>query len=242
MVDILKWTVVNHLKLNKDKTELLVLCTPLLEALWLKPQRLWRISVLSSISICKWMPMLHMYVKHPKTRFVTSARMSWLKYQLKPSSHLCSRSWTLGMHFYPTYPKNYWYNCKGYRMQQLDALWVFRSMTQSPKHLQVYTGFRIIDFKKLFLTWKALNGEAPDYLWNMLKPKTPVRHLRPASEALLEVPCTVLKTYGDSAFCVQAPKLFNNQLNSLKQQKTRDCFKRSLKTYLYHSVFERLTD
>ena len=97
-----------------------------------------------------------------------------------------------------------------------------------------------IQFKLLLLTWKSLNGEAPTYLRDLLKPKQFTRQLRSSSDSLLEVPRTNLKTYGDRAFSVQAPKLWNALPSFIRLQTTRDSFKRALKTHLFRSAFERL--
>lgn len=96
-----------------------------------------------------------------------------------------------------------------------------------------------IHFKLLLLTWKALNGEAPSYIRDMLRTKEQVRQLRSSHNSQLEVPRTNLKTYGDRAFSVQAPKLWNSLPNSIKLMKTRDSFKKALKTHLFQSAFDR---
>ena len=93
-----------------------------------------------------------------------------------------------------------------------------------------------IDFKILLLTWKALNGQAPGYLASLLTPKHHARELRSSSHQLLEIPRTNLKTYGDRAFCVVAPKLWNCLPESLKCIKSRDSFKSALKTHLFRRL------
>ena len=91
-----------------------------------------------------------------------------------------------------------------------------------------------IQFKVLLLTWKALHSEAPTYIQDMLTPKKHTRQLRSTSDLLLEVPRTNLKTYGDRAFAVYAPKLWNALPSFLKECETKDSFKTALKTYLFH--------
>ena len=65
---------------------------------------------------------------------------------------------------------------------------------------------RII-FKILLITYKALNDLAPIYISNLLNKYVPIRQLRSSSQYLLNVPSSNLKTYGDRAFSVCAPKL-----------------------------------
>ena len=65
-------------------------------------------------------------------------------------------------------------------------------------------------FKVLLLTFKALNNLAPPYLSQLIVPYNPTRNLRSASKHLLEVPNVRLKSYGDRAFSVAAPKHWND--------------------------------
>ena len=68
-----------------------------------------------------------------------------------------------------------------------------------------------ITFKVLLLTFKALNNLAPPYLSELMVPYNPTRNLRSASAGkhFLEVPNVRLKSYGDRAFSVAAPKRWN---------------------------------
>ena len=64
-----------------------------------------------------------------------------------------------------------------------------------------------IQFKLLILTWKSLNGIAPQYLSNLLVPYKPTRALRSSDKHLLVVPRT-LSSLGDRAFSAIAPSLW----------------------------------
>ena len=66
-----------------------------------------------------------------------------------------------------------------------------------------------IVFKILLLTYKALNNQAPFYIRDMLDIYVPARKLRLSSKCLLKVPISNIKSYGDRAFSVAAPKLWN---------------------------------
>ena len=61
----------------------------------------------------------------------------------------------------------------------------------------------------LLLTYKALNNQAPFYIRDMLDIYVPARKLRLSSKCLLKVPISNIKSYGDRAFSVAAPKLWN---------------------------------
>ena len=95
--------------------------------------------------------------------------------------------------------------------------------------------YRII-FKILLLAYKSLNDEGPVYLKELLIEYVPSRKLRSASEGLLVEPRTS-SVYGDRAFSVIAPKLWNTLPNDIKDSSSVDIFKRSLKTYLFKKAF-----
>ena len=90
-----------------------------------------------------------------------------------------------------------------------------------------------IDFKLLLLAYKALNGSGPRYLADLRKWHRPLRQLRSASDKLLEVPRSNLKRYGDRSFQVVAPKLWNSIPQSVRDSKTTNSFKRTLKTHFF---------
>ena len=63
-----------------------------------------------------------------------------------------------------------------------------------------------IQYKICLLTLKSLHGRAPTYLAEMLEPYQPGRSLRSANHAMLKVPRSRLKNAGDRSFKVMAPK------------------------------------
>ena len=64
--------------------------------------------------------------------------------------------------------------------------------------------YRIV-FKMLLLTYKALNGLAPDYIKDLLRYYDSRRALRSSNDRLLDEPRANLKTYGERAFSVMTP-------------------------------------
>ena len=83
----------------------------------------------------------------------------------------------------------------------------------------------------------CLNGLAPIYLTELLKPYVPTRTLRSSEQLLLAVPKTKLKLRGNRAFSVAAPKLWNELPLHIRQAPTILVFKSRLKTYLYSLAF-----
>jgi len=91
--------------------------------------------------------------------------------------------------------------------------------------------YRII-LKILLLTYKALNGLAPDYIKDLLKYNDSRRTLRSTNNRLLDEPRANLKTYGESAFSVAAPRLWNKLSLQIRLSSSEAVFKTYLKTHL----------
>ena len=70
------------------------------------------------------------------------------------------------------------------------------------------------------------------YLSEVLRYSKSPRLLRSSSQNFLAVPRSRLKTYGDRAFSVVAPKLWNQLLPELRGVETVDQFRTHLKTCL----------
>ena len=62
-----------------------------------------------------------------------------------------------------------------------------------------------INYKILLLTYKALNGQAPSYITELLEPYTPARNLKSSSKNLLKIPLVKLVSYGHRCFSFAAP-------------------------------------
>ena len=99
-----------------------------------------------------------------------------------------------------------------------------------------------IQYKALFTVFKILDGTAPGYLSELILQYKPKRSLRSENQLLLEVPCTRLKTFGDRAFSVFGPKLLNNLPMHVKQAGTLEHFKTVLKTHLFTECYGCTTD
>ena len=93
--------------------------------------------------------------------------------------------------------------------------------------------FRIL-FKVLLLVYKALNGMAPLHITELLSYRTCSCTLRSTDQKLLK---SRLKTYGDRAFSIAAPKLWNELPLDLRCLDTINLFKEHLKTDLFKNAF-----
>ena len=90
-----------------------------------------------------------------------------------------------------------------------------------------------IKFKVLLLCFKCMYDNGPTYLKELLVPYAPPRSLRSSSSNLLTVPKTTMKRYGDRAFSVAGPVLWNSLPDSVKACQSVASFKRSLKTHFF---------
>ena len=91
-----------------------------------------------------------------------------------------------------------------------------------------------ISFKILVLTWKCLHDQAPNYLSSLVHEKSQKRRLRSSDQGLLATPRSKLVTCGDRTFSKAAPVLWNALSLKLRRIDTLDTFKSALKTHLFN--------
>ena len=94
-----------------------------------------------------------------------------------------------------------------------------------------------IDYKILVLVYKALHDQAPSYISAMLIVDMPQRHLRSASHLRLVEPRVKCSTFGGRAFCNYAPKMWNSLPEKIRLAASLDVFKKLLKTHLFHQAY-----
>ena len=94
-----------------------------------------------------------------------------------------------------------------------------------------------IEYKLLLITFKATHNLAPQYISDMLQPYPTPRPLRSSDENLLAIPQSRTKSYGDRAFSIAAPTLWNGLPDELRFINELGHFKRQLKTYLFKSAY-----
>lgn len=94
-----------------------------------------------------------------------------------------------------------------------------------------------IQYKILLLTYKALNGLAPNYLSELLVPHAPIRQLRSANQLKLVQPRTRTR-YGDRSFSCAAPTLWNELPIAVRRATTLTSFKVNLKTHIFKKHYQ----
>ena len=95
-----------------------------------------------------------------------------------------------------------------------------------------------IKYKICLMTYKALDGSAPDYISSLLTRYEPPRVLRSASTCLLRPKFHNLKNTGGRAFAVVAPQMWNHLPENIRKSNSLEIFKNNLKTYLYKEYYD----
>ena len=94
-----------------------------------------------------------------------------------------------------------------------------------------------ITFKILLLTYRIIHEMAPDYLKDLIVFHKPSYNTRSGQKLLLHIPRTNMKTLGDRAFSVIAPKSWNDLPDIIRQSPSLSTFKSVLKTHLFKKTF-----
>ena len=96
-------------------------------------------------------------------------------------------------------------------------------------------GYRIV-YKLMLFVYKALHNMTPDYITHLLQPYNPPRLLRSSNRSLL---CEHRSkhSWGDRAFSIAAPRLWNNLPVHIINSTSLTQFKKSLKTHLMNEAF-----
>ena len=95
-----------------------------------------------------------------------------------------------------------------------------------------------IEFKMLTMTFKIIHGLAPSYLEELIELNHPKRVLRSGTNHFtLKVPRYRTKTYGLRRFSVSAPTLWNRLPDKLRESTDFSVFKKLLKTHLFKEAY-----
>ncbi|KAK0136277.1 hypothetical protein N1851_027827 [Merluccius polli] len=97
-----------------------------------------------------------------------------------------------------------------------------------------------IEFKILLLNYKALHGQAPSYLKELIVPYYPTRTLCSLNAGLLVVPIVSKSRTGARAFSYQAPLQWNQLPVVVREADTLSTFKSRLKTFLFDKAYSAI--
>ncbi|XP_075342899.1 olfactory receptor 8G17-like [Odontesthes bonariensis] len=96
----------------------------------------------------------------------------------------------------------------------------WQHITPTLKHLHWLPVKSRITYKILLLTYKSLHTLAPQYLSDLIQQHSQPRSLRSSDKNQLVTPRSRLRTFGDRAFCVAAPTLWNSLPLHIRQAPT----------------------
>ena len=104
------------------------------------------------------------------------------------------------------------------------------------KHLHWLPIRQRIEYKLLLHVYRALSGQGPSNMSDLVQQYIPARSLRSAAQLQLVVPRTHSAS-GDRAFSCAAPRLWNSLPIGVRRSTSLQRFKRRLKTYLFGYAF-----
>eukprot|EP00112_Aurelia_sp_Birch-Aquarium-sp1_P010318 Seg2209.5 transcript_id=Seg2209.5/GoldUCD/mRNA.D3Y31 product="putative RNA-directed DNA polymerase from transposon X-element" pseudo=true protein_id=Seg2209.5/GoldUCD/D3Y31 len=97
-----------------------------------------------------------------------------------------------------------------------------------------------IQFKLMTFVYKAVRNEAPEYIRDLIELKQSNYSLRSVNGTNLSIRRSHLKSCGDRAFSVCAPKLWNSLPSEVRTSETVHLFKKRHKTFYFKLAFNIL--
>ena len=216
------WMLLNRLKLNKDKTELLVvsslhLARPTLSHIHVCDERVPTLSRASNIGVLfdEFLSMAPQVTAICKSAFYHLRKISLIrKYLTVGAAQLLVNALVTSK---LDYCNSLLYRSPKYLIKQLQRVQnaAARVVTVSPKFCHI----------------------TPTYIKDLLKHYHPSRDLRSSKKNLLVVPAFNTNSYGHRAFTVVAPLLWNSLAQHIRDARSLEIFKRRLKTALFIRAF-----
>ena len=244
----------NKLKINDDKTELLVITSPYMKKTAGMELSIGQSSIKPSTS-CKNLGA--MFDNNQKMDIHISSVCRATHFHLcnigTIRSHLTDSATVSLVHSLVTSRLDYCisllYGLPDTQLRRLQRIQTIaaRIVTRSPKQnhitpvleqlLWLPVRMRVL-YKLLVLTYRALEGKGPSYCRDIIelyKPKTSV--VLRSDGRLIDLPWSNLVSYGDRAFSVAAPAEWKNLPTDLKDCTSYNLFKSKLKTYLFERYY-----
>ena len=236
VLEIDTWTLLNKLKLNKDKTELLVISSlhrarPPLSHIHVCDERVLASPRARNIGVLfdESLSMVPQVTATCKSAFYHLRKQLTFAAQVLVQALVTSKLDYCNSLLYGL-PKNVIKQLQ--RVQNAAA----RVVTLSPKfchitpvlaNLHWLSIYLRIELKILIVTCKPLHGLAPAYIKDLLQSYLPAPDLRSSKKNLLVVPAFNINSYGRRAFSVAAPLLWNSLPQHIKDAGSLDFLKDS---------------
>ena len=217
-VDIDEWMIRNYLKLNQDKTDLVVISSrfhpmPDIGHITVGSECITPCDSVRNLGV--QFDSIFSFEEHIKN--ICKSSFYHLRNIAKIRKYLSQDTCEILVHAFISskldHCNSLLHGLPEYLLARLQAVQnaAARVVTLTPKHDHMTpilinlhwlpVEFRIT-FKVLLLVYKALHGLAPSYISDLLNFKTYSRSLRSSCKEYLAVPRSRLKTYGDRAFSI----------------------------------------
>lgn len=254
-LEIKMWMTDNLLKLNGDKTELLIsLNKHLKESVTINNISLDSVLIEPSKSIRNLgayfnIPLDHTDFINQKCKAARYALHNISRVRTSLTRDACETLVQAYVTSRMDYCNSLLYNVPDYVLERLQKVQnsAARVITMTPKRDHVRPVLAAlhwlpveqrVQFKVLLHTWKALNDQAPPYLGELLNKYRPSRVRRAKFEQLLvPAPRANYVNYGERSFQYAAPELWNKLPLETRVETNIDAFKIKLKTYLFREAY-----
>ena len=251
--DIRHWMAVNFLKLNDDKTEVIILhsryqASPTFTSINIGQESITPSNSVRNIGVLFDSNM----TLQPHINAMTSSMFNQIRKIGTIRKYLDRKSTEILVHAFVTSRLDYCNSLlygvsqdqitKLQRVHNTAARIVSRTrkyehITPVLKSLHWLPVNQRIIFKILLVTFKALHDLAPGYISDLIHKYHPSRTLRSQDRLLLAVPYTSTATYGDRAFAKIAPTLWNGLPIHIRKSENVSVFKTRLKTHLFSQAY-----
>ena len=105
-----------------------------------------------------------------------------------------------------------------------------------------YTGYlwvNVLNTRYWYWHSRLSRGKLLAIICDMIQERLPQRATRSSTSVMLTQPYSNTKTFGDCAFSIVAPRLWNELQTAMREPLSLDNFKQKLKTCLFRKAFSR---
>ena len=255
IMDIKQWMICHKLKLNDSKTEFIIIGSQQqLNKMTFDSIQVGDVDIVSVDCVRNLGSMWDSHMKMDKHVAKVCKAGYFQLYQIRQIRHCLTEDATKTLvHSFVSshldYCNSLLYNISAVQLTKLQKLQnsaarlvtltsVYSHITPVLRDLHWLPVVCRIQFKILLLVYKGLNGKAPAYITEMLKPVNDSRYsLRSSNNLLLVVPRTKCIRFGDRSFASSGPRLWNDLPLHIRQSSNVAQFKSQLKTHLFQLYF-----
>jgi len=247
VADIQEWMCMNYLKLNGDKTELLVLSTPALEKDRFSSSTFCGAEIEASAharnlgvlfeatlslddqisSVCKKAYFQLSIIRKIRNNITDDIAKTLVLTRVISLLDYCNAL----LYGLPANAIN--------RLQKVQNC-AARLITGSDRHAHITPVLKTLHWlpvKYRIMTFNALHDIGPSFIKDLISMYQPSRMLRSSNQNLLSVPKFRLKSFGGRSFSISAPTLWNALPETLRAIDNLQSFRSNLKTFYFTIAF-----